>query len=47
MADLERDKDFLPEVPTFKEQGYNVSNASVNFRGFMVRKGTPKEVIDF
>jgi tripartite-type tricarboxylate transporter receptor subunit TctC len=47
VADLERDKDFLPEVPTFKEQGYNVSNASVNFRGFMVRKGTPKEVIDF
>ena len=47
IADLERDKDFLPDVPTFKEQGYDVDDSSVNFRGIMVRKGTPPEVIDF
>ncbi len=43
--DLER-SDFLPDVPTLKEQGYDVDNASVNFRGIMVPKGTPQEVID-
>jgi tripartite-type tricarboxylate transporter receptor subunit TctC len=46
-ADLERDQDFLPDVPTFKEQGYDVDDSSVNFRGIMVRKGTPPEIIDF
>lgn len=46
IADNQRDKDFLPDVPTFKEQGFNVDDSSVNFRGIMVRKGTPKEVID-
>lgn len=43
--DLERN-DFLPDVPTLKEHGYDVDNASVNFRGIMVPKGTPQEVID-
>ena len=43
--DLERNE-FLPDVPTLKEQGYDVDNASVNFRGIMVPKGTPQEVID-
>lgn len=43
--DLERN-DFLPDVPTLKEQGYDVDNASVNFRGIMVPKGTPQEIID-
>lgn len=43
--DLERN-DFLPNVPTLKEQGFDVDNASVNFRGIMVPKGTPQEVID-
>ena len=47
IADLERDQEFLPDVPTFKEQGYDVDDSSVNFRGIMVRKGTPPEVIDF
>ncbi len=47
VADLKRDTDFLPGVPTFKEQGYDVDDSSVNFRGIMVRKGTPKEVVDF
>jgi len=43
--DLERNA-FLPDVPTLKEQGFDVDNASVNFRGVMVPKGTPQEVID-
>ncbi len=43
--DLERNT-FLPDVPTLKEQGYDIDNASVNFRGIMVPKGTPQEVID-
>lgn len=47
VADLERSEGFLPEVPTLKEAGYDVDNASVNFRGFMVPAGTPEDVIDF
>ncbi len=43
--DLERNS-FLPDVPTLMEQGYDIDNASVNFRGVMVPKGTPQEVID-
>ncbi|MCA0907706.1 tripartite tricarboxylate transporter substrate binding protein [Ruegeria marisrubri] len=43
--DLERNA-FLPDVPTLKEQGFDIDNASVNFRGVMVPKGTPPEVID-
>ncbi len=38
--------DFLPDVPTMMEQGYDIDNASVNFRGVMVPKGTPQAVID-
>lgn len=45
IADLERDKDFLPDVPTFKELGIDVDNSSVNFRGIMAPKGTPPEAI--
>ena len=29
-----------------QEQGYDIDNASVNYRGIMVPKGTPQEVID-
>lgn len=43
--DLERNA-FLEDVPTLKEQGFDIDNASVNFRGIMVPKGTPQEVID-
>ncbi|WP_299689859.1 tripartite tricarboxylate transporter substrate binding protein [uncultured Tateyamaria sp.] len=43
--DLERNA-FLPDVPTLKEQGYDIDNASVNFRGVMVPKGTPQPIID-
>ena len=38
--------DFLPDVPTLQEQGYDVDNSSVNFRGLMVPKGTPQGIID-
>jgi len=43
--DLERNA-FLPDVPTLKEQGFDIDNASVNFRGVMVPKGTPQGIID-
>lgn len=43
--DLERN-DFLPDVPTLAEQGFDIDNASVNFRGVMVPKGTPQGIID-
>ncbi len=43
--DLERNE-FLPDVPTMIEQGLEIDNASVNFRGVMVPKGTPQEIID-
>lgn len=46
VADLERNQEFLPDVPTFLEQGVDVDDSSVNFRGFMVPGGTPPEVID-
>ncbi len=44
VADLDRDAEFLPDVPTFLEQGIDIDDASVNFRGFMVPRGTPMEV---
>lgn len=43
--DLERNA-FLEDVPTMKEQGYNIDNASVNFRGVMVPAGTDPAIID-
>jgi tripartite-type tricarboxylate transporter receptor subunit TctC len=46
VAANERYKEFLPNVPTFKENGIAVDNSSVNFRGIMVRKGTPQPIID-
>lgn len=46
VADLSR-HDFLPEVPTFMEQGVAVDNSSVNFRGIMAPQGTPPEVIAY
>ena len=44
VADLERNE-FLPDVPTLKEAGLDVDNSSVNFRGLMVPKGTPQDII--
>ena len=46
IADLERNEQFLPDVPTFKELGIDVDNSSVNFRGIMAKKDTPPEVLD-
>ena len=46
VADIERNQEFLPDVPTLMEAGYDVDNSSVNFRGLMVPKGTPPDVID-
>ena len=46
IADLQR-HDFLPDVPTFKEEGVNVDNSSVNFRGIMAPKGTPEEILSY
>ncbi len=46
IADLERNTEFLPDVPTLKEAGLDVDNSSVNFRGLMVPKGTPQAIID-
>ena len=46
VADLERNEEFLPDVPTLMEAGYNVDDSSVNFRGLMVPAGTPQDVID-
>lgn len=45
VADLERSAEFLPDVPTLKESGYDVDNASVNFRGLMVPAGTDEATI--
>lgn len=44
VADLER-HEFLPDVPTFKEQGIDVDDTSVNFRGVALPTGTPDDVI--
>ena len=46
VADVQRDADFLPDVPTFQEQGIDVDDSSVNFRGIMAPEGTPPEVLD-
>lgn len=45
VADLER-SDFISDVPTLMEAGFDVDNSSVNFRGVMVPKGTPQDIID-
>ena len=46
VADNQRETMFLPDVPTFKEQGVDVDDSSVNFRGIMARKGTSQDIID-
>jgi tripartite-type tricarboxylate transporter receptor subunit TctC len=44
VADLER-HEFLPNVKTFKEQGLDIDDASVNFRGVAYVKGVPQDII--
>lgn len=46
VADIERNEQFLADVPTLMESGYDVDNSSVNFRGLMVPKGTDPAIID-
>ena len=46
VADVQRMSEFLPDVPTFREQGIDVDDSSVNFRGIMAPQGTPQSVID-
>ena len=46
VADVARSEEFLPDVPTMMEAGFEVDNASVNFRGLMVPAGTSQEIID-
>lgn len=46
VADNQRNEEFLPDVQTLKEAGYDVDDSSVNYRGIMAKKGTPPEVID-
>ena len=46
VADTQRSDEFLPDVPTLMEAGYDVDNASVNFRGLMVPKDTDPAIID-
>ena len=41
-----RNTDFLPDTPTFAEQGFRaVDDSSVNFRGIMAPKGTPDKIL--
>lgn len=47
VADMERNKVFLPDVPTFIESGFNVDDSSVNFRGLIAVDNTPKPVLDY
>ncbi|MBN1103643.1 MAG: tripartite tricarboxylate transporter substrate binding protein [Deltaproteobacteria bacterium] len=44
VADLQR-HDFLPDVKTFKEQGLDIDDSSVNFRGVAYVKGVPQDII--
>lgn len=46
IADLQR-HEYLPDVPTFKEEGVAVDNSSVNFRGIMAPKGTPESTLAY
>jgi tripartite-type tricarboxylate transporter receptor subunit TctC len=47
VADIQRNEEFLPDVPTLMEQGIDVDDSSVNFRGIMVPAGTSEDKIDF
>lgn len=46
IADLERDEDFIPDVPTFQESGYDIDDSSVNFRGLMTRSGVSDDKLE-
>ena len=46
IADLKR-HEYLPNVATFKELGYDIDNSSVNFRGFALPAGVPQEIVEY
>ena len=47
IADLERNQEFLPDVPTFVELGFaKVDNTSVNYRGAAFPKGVPAPIVE-
>ncbi|MDI5933261.1 Bug family tripartite tricarboxylate transporter substrate binding protein [Halomonas kalidii] len=46
IADLKRDEEFLPDVPTFQESGYDIDDSSVNFRGLMTRSGVSEDKLE-
>lgn len=46
VADNQRHS-YLPDVRTLKEAGVDVDDSSVNFRGLMVPKGTPQNIVDY
>lgn len=45
VADMRRNP-FVPDVPTFKELGYDVDDTSNNMRGIAAPQGTPPEIIE-
>jgi tripartite-type tricarboxylate transporter receptor subunit TctC len=46
VADVQRNEEFLPDVPTFQELGIDVDDSSVNFRGLMTKKGVPDPILE-
>jgi len=45
IADLQRNTEFLPDVPTLKELGYDVDDTSNNCRGLAALAGTPPAIL--
>lgn len=45
VADVKR-HEYLPDVPTLKELGYDVDDASVNYRGYAMPKGVDPAIIE-
>lgn len=45
IADVKR-HEYLPDVPTLKELGYDVDDASVNYRGYALPKGVDIAIVE-
>lgn len=45
IADVKR-HEYLPEIPTLKELGYEVDDASVNYRGYALPKGVDPAIVE-
>lgn len=45
VADVKR-HEYLPDVPTLKELGYDVDDSSVNFRGYAFPKGVDPAIVE-